>query len=427
MSLKLSELDPLYRSVSHEEALIIANLGAQCYIAAKERLYDAWSSAQTEDDAAQAELWRKEGGQAMAESLKARLAAGEAASARLAAIQGATEVEVTRRVEEVLAFHRKEFEAAKQKEIHGLETQIAEMRGAAKFASLLEESHASMKSELVRLSAEVTKYKEAAGTKSSHALGKIGEATIFEMLNSYVLPQFAYSEVRDMTAIKHVGDFHLFVNGPDGKRVKIMIDAKKYSSPVQNGEVEKLYSDLDGDDSEAGLMVSLDTPIYTKAQCQITKTKKGKPCMFISFEKLDDGIRQEVLCWAIRVLVSVVAARDKTRQDVMVADIQKFLGDLSAWLTELDTVVKSAKGLYDTLRDMKERLVIRMNSYRSSCGMDELTPEVALPGIDMRCNGKKLNGDPCRSRRMPAGLYCSRHATAEAVEAKKPDAIVLEE
>ena len=427
MSLKLSELDPLYRSVPHEEAVIIANLGAQCYIASKERLYDAWSAAQTDDDAAQAELWRKEGGQAMAESLKARLAAGEAASARLSALQGTTEVEVARRVEEVLAYHRKEFEAAKREEIHGLETQIAEMRGAAKFARLLEESHASMKAEITRLSAEITKYKEAAGTKSSHALGKIGEATIFEMLNSCVLPQFAYSEVRDMTAIKHVGDFHLFVNGPTGKRVKIMIDAKKYSSPVQNAEVEKLYSDLDGDESEAGLMVSLDTAIYTKAQFQITKTKMGKPCMFLSFEKLDDGVRQEVLCWAVRVLVGVVSARDRTRQDTMIAEIQKFLGDLTTALSDMEACVKASKGLYDTLRDTKERIVARVNAYRGACGLDELAPDVAIPSVDMRCKGKKINGDQCRSRRMPPGLLCSRHAAAETEAAKKPDAIMLDD
>lgn len=424
MSLKLAELDPLYRSVPHDEAVIIANLGAQCYIAAKERLYDAWSAAQTDDDAAQAELWRKEGAQAMAESLKARLAAGEAAATRLSALQGATEAEVTRRVEEVLAYHRKEFEAAKREEIHSLETQIAEMRGAAKFARLLEESHGSMKAEITRLSAEVAKYKEAAGTKSSHALGKIGEATIFEMLNSCVLPQFAYSEVRDMTAVKHVGDFHLFVNGPTGKQIKIMIDAKKYSAPVQNAEVEKLYSDLDGDSSEAGLMVSLDTAIYTKAQFQITKTKMGKPCMFISFEKLDDGVRQEVLCWAVRVLVGVVSARDKTRQDAMIAEIQKFLGDLTSSLSDLEACVKASKGVYDTLRDAKERIVARVNTYRAACGMDELAPEVALPTVDMRCKGKKMNGDQCRSRRMPTGLFCARHSEAEGP--KKPDAIVLE-
>jgi hypothetical protein len=277
---------------------------------------------------------------------------------------------------------------------------------------MVEDSHTDMKTTIALLTKELESHKKAVTTKSSHALGKIGEATVLEMLNAYVLPKFEYSEVKNMAAVKHVGDFHVWVSGPTGKRVKLMLDAKKYSAPVQNTEVDKLFSDLDGDDADAGMMISLDTPIYTKLQFQITKSKNGKPCMFLSFEKLDDGIRQEVLCWAIRVLVGIVSLRDNVSKDVMIIEITRFLEDLSASLTELEACVKTSKGLYENLRDIKERIVLRINSYRSACGMEELEPAVVISAADIHCKGVKLNGERCKSRRVPAGLYCTRHSSA---------------
>ena len=59
----------MYQAVDHEEAVAIANLGAQVYVAMKDRLYETWASSMAGDDAAKAELWRQEGRQAMLESM----------------------------------------------------------------------------------------------------------------------------------------------------------------------------------------------------------------------------------------------------------------------------------------------------------------------------------------------------------------------
>jgi hypothetical protein len=253
-------------------------------------------------------------------------------------------------------------------------------------------------------------------TKSSHAIGKIGEAMVLDMLNTYVLPRFPYSEVKDMTAVSHCADFHIFLMGPSGKRVKLLLDSKKYASPIQTIEVEKLYSDVDADDeADAGVMVSLDTPICTKSQFQIVKSKRNKPCLFLSFENLDDGVRKEVLCWGIRVLVSIVCMQDRTKQDRMVQDIQYFLSDLNQSINDLEACVKSSKGLYEMVRESKERLVGRINAYRLSSGMEEVTAETTTASAlnDMQCKAKKNNGERCKSRRLPTSNTCVRHAAQE--------------
>ena len=345
MSLTLAELDAIYATVTHEEAVAIANLGAECYMAVKERLYASWTAAQ--DDAGQEELWRSEGGASMLESLKGRLAAGDAAQARVATLQASLEAEITRRVEEVLLVRMKEVELAKREEMLAMEKRLVELQSGAKYTAMLEEAHSALKGELIQLREENCKFKETAAVKSSHVLGKMGEATVFEMLSSYVAPMMSDAEVYDMTKVKHAGDFHIHAIGKHGKMVRIMVDVKKYKRSIDNIEIQKLYSDLDGCDVDVGLMLSLDSGICTKSQFQLVKTKGNKLCMFLSFEKIDDGIRKEILSWAIRVLVGIVSTQDQSSQDTMITEIQQFLVDMIRLVDKLESGLKSLRGVYD--------------------------------------------------------------------------------
>lgn len=408
LRLRLRDLHPLFATVSAEEAHLIANLGATVYESAGAELRKKWTEEMSADEGAKAEVWRREGATEMADTLRGKLVAGEAAIARVSVLEASVESEVERRMGEMLALHQKEFELSKRMEIHALEMQIAEMRGKAAMVKLLEEAQVGMREMVASRDAELAKYKI---TKSSHALGKIGEATMLEMLNSYVIPQFAYSEVRDMTTVSHKGDFHLYVLGPSGKRVKIMIDVKKYASPVQACEVEKLYNDLNSDDADVGMMVSLDSPISAKTQFQVVRTTSGKPCMFLSFDKLDDGIRQEVLCWAVRVIVGVATSDDSAKQDEMIAKIQTFMSEMSETTVELDGCMKACKALHDSLRGIKERFVMRISTHSGGGNTDSME-------TDTRCRGMNATGSQCKSRKVPLKLLCARHEAQ--VSAGKP-------
>ena len=417
MSLRLADLHPIYRQVSGEEAILIANLSAELYVTTKDLHYGSWAASQTAEEGAKAETWRREGREAVLDSVKSRLAAGEAALFRVAALEASVTTEVERKAADLLAIHRSADAMIHQHELAVVKIQLAELKGKDSQSAMLAEAHAEMKRTIASLSAEIAKHKEATSTKSSYAIGKIGEIELFELLTKHVIPQFQFSELKDMTAIKHVGDFHLWIIGPTLKRIKILIDSKKYSSAVQNIEIEKLYMDVDADEEvDVGLMVSLDTPISTKAQFQITKTKKNKPCMFLSFDKLDDGIRQEVLCWAIRSLVCIASAQERGARDTIIDEIELFMKDLNSSVADLDSCIKTAKSLCDLLRDMKDRLSARIHKCRINCGM-ETAPEVitmAEVETDVRCKGQKLNGERCKSLKKAESDFCGRHAAEQA-------------
>ena len=414
MTLRLSELDPLYRSVPRAEAIAIANLGAQCYSAVKDRLYANWEAANTEEDAERAAVWRKEGGSAMLESLRTQLAAGETAQARIAQLQSGWETEVSARVEALVAIREKEMELTKREEILEVRAQMSELQASAKGSMLVEEYNATLKEKLSQVTAELETFK---ATKSSHALGKIGEATVFEILENYVAPKFSYAEVVNVSKTKHVGDIHMTMMMQNGKPIRIMIDVKNYNTAVSNKEIDKLYSDLDEHESDVGLMISLESPICKRSAFQITKTPKGKPCMFLSLEAIDDEQRKEVLCWAVRSLQGVVSMKDHSSQDAMIAGIKQFLVEMSVSLEMLDANVRSAKAHYESLRDTKIQMIDRVQSYRVSCGMDPVTPVAPAGAVKKRvtsgsCQGHTAKGEQCKSKRFLVGGFCQLHRPA---------------
>jgi prefoldin subunit 5 len=425
MSIRIADLHEAYASASQEDRVAMANLGAVCWGAVKSELFSHWETAMSADESVKADTWRKEGAAAMLESVKTRLAMADTLSMRLATAEATVsqlkadmEAEAAKRAEALVAAARQDFLAAKAMEFADMKADLAAAEAKGEMMDMVKKNQSALDFKIQTLEAELDKYRAASATKSSHALGKIGEKELFEMLNKYVLPSFPYAKLRDMTSIGHVADFHLWVSGPTNKRTKILLDSKKYTTPVQTGEIEKLYKDVDGDDeADAGLMVSLDSAIYTKLQFQIAKTKKGKPCMFISFEKLDDGIRQEVLCWAVRVLIEVVALDGKDEQDIMIEDLRLFLAEMDASVSDLDSCLKTCKTLHDTISDSKGRMMMRINTYRVRCGISvsshgEVITHAASSST--RCSAKNGSGEQCKSRSVAKKDLCARHVAMVA-------------
>ena len=424
VSFPAADLPTAFIDLPQPTQISLIRLATEFYASLHGDLRAAWEAGLTADEATKAEQHREEGrklGAAeMLTQLRERLGAAETMAVRLATVeeanrqlQEAAEGEAAKRAEAIVTAARQEFQASKAIEFADMKARLAAAEAKEDMLMLLKEGQAAMRVNIQTLEAELAKFRT---TKSSHALGKIGEVELFEMLNAHVLPCFPYAEVRDMTAVKHVADFHLWINGPTKRRTKILVDSKKYSSPVQTCEIEKLYSDVDADEeADAGLMVSLDSAIYTKLQFQISKTKKGKPCMFMSFEKLDDGVRKEVLCWAVRVLVEVVAIQNKDAQDVMIEDLQTFLTEMDASVSDIENCMKMCRSLHDTLRDAKERLMMRVNTYRARCGMS-VGPvvDVIAHVVEARCGAMNASGEQCKSRRAAKGELCSRHESMVA-------------
>ena len=118
---------------------------------------------------------------------------------------------------------------------------------------------------------------ESEKVKSSHAIGKQGEAEVLALLTGPVLDEFPYSEIKDVSHISHSADFHLWIMSRTGKRVKLLLDSKKYSTCVSSSHITKLYSDVDADvEAQGGILLSLSSSICKKKQFEISTTPRQK-------------------------------------------------------------------------------------------------------------------------------------------------------
>jgi hypothetical protein len=419
MSIRLKDLHSLYQTVSHDEAIAIANLGAQTYLAAKEGLFEAWNAAQGAEEGERTERWRREGGEAMLASLKARLAAGEAAAARVATLQASIEAEVAGRIDQVLGTQRKDFELAKMEEILCLKVQIAEAKAREEMIILLQKQmdllHDSVKSKetiIETLQKEVDKQKTA-NTKSSHAIGKVGEAAVLTMIQECIIPVFPFSRVEDKTGVGHAADFHLWTMPSPSKTVKILIDAKKYKTTIKMIEINKLHSDMDDDEeAQAGIMLSLDSSICHFNQFEIGTTPKHKMVMYITMEGMDPAMRATTLVWAVRVLTSIAGETDIEKQKIMILNIELFIKEIDKSVKDMDGCIKMCSKTLDTMRVAKEKLFTRLTNYKNGSlvesGEDE---EVEKPteGGDGKCKKIKSGGNQCGYKAQPGLDYCKRH------------------
>jgi hypothetical protein len=411
--LKISDLHEAYRSASTEDAIIMANLGALCYLATKAELYEKWSAA---DDPAKAELWKTEGRQVLLETLKPRLTAGDIAISRVAVLQASIESEVDQKVKDVLEKHTLTVELQKvaplQQRISMLESKEEMIRLLQKQTDLLHETLKSKEVIIMSLQGEVEKHKFA-NTKSSHAIGKLGEATVLTMIQQCILPVFPFSRVEDKTGVGHAADFHLWTMPSPTKTVKILIDAKKYKSQIKMIEINKLHSDVDDDEeAHAGIMLSLDSGICHFNQFEIGTTAKHKLIMYITMEGMDADVKATTLVWAVRVLTSISAETDSEKQKSMILNIELFLKELDKSVKDMDGCVRMCAKTLETMRSAKDKLFTRLTKYKDGSLLETAGDEEQddAPADDAgKCKHVKTDGKSCPYKSQPAKDYCKRH------------------
>lgn len=397
----------------------MANLGAVCYQSVKAGLYEQWSASMEGDDSAKAEVWRTEGRQAMLESVRAKMVAAEETAARLVAAEGtilqlrsSVEAEVARRAAEALEGHRKDFEIAKMKEISALKERIAMSEGREAMTMMVSESHAVMKEKIATLEAQLAA-QLAANTKSSHAIGKAGEATVLDMLENTVCKAFTHSVVKDMTGTSHVADFHLWVMGPTGQKIKILIDSKKYKRAVNSDEINKLYDDMDADEEcTCGIMISISSSICTKNQFGINRSPKQKPVLFLTFQDLPADAQKDLLCWGVQVLSELVGENNTGVQQEMIQNLEQFLDRMMVSVKDIDGVIRSQLKLVETMREVRGKMFKDLSLFRAGGGIDEDdTPDEKVKTGCVTI--LKKTGFPCGSLVVEGSEKC-RHHTSRA-------------
>lgn len=430
--LRIADLSAAYRTASYEEAVEMANLGAAAYGIVRDSLREQWDAAMGAEEAAKADIWRSEGRMSALEEFKAKIKEAESLSVRLAAaevdaeqLRTSIDSEVQRRVSEQVESLRKDYELMTVQKMHTMEKAMLVAEEAAKHMSVYQEKISVQAAQLTACSAEITALKDEihkmemervqASTKSSHALGKLGEATVLDMLTNMVLPVFPYSSVKDMTSKAHAADFHLWIMTPHGRRVKILVDAKNYSKSVNIEEIMKLYADVDADDdAQCGMMISLSTPINKMKQFEFRVTERHKPVVFLSFRGLETEYHPELTCWAINALLAIVKEISTDERNYIVENIDSFLNGLMASLNEVDGVIQAQTRTINTLRQIKTDMIRKITTFRTEANIDIPENDDILETIQHEAGGctsiLKATGQRCGKKTVNGGEKCCNHA-----------------
>ena len=424
--LRIADLAAAYRTASYEEAVEMANLGAAAYGIVRDSLREQWDAAMGAEEAAKADIWRSEGRMSALEDFKAKLKEAESLSLRLAAAEVAAEqlrtsfdTEVARRVGEQMESLRKDYELMTVQKMHMMEKTMLVAEEAAKHMPVYQEKISNQHAQITALKEDIHKMemeRVVSSTKSSHALGKLGEATILDMLTNLILPVFPYSSVKDMTSKAHAADFHLWIMTPQGRRVKILVDAKNYSKPVNTEEIMKLYADVDADDdAHCGMMISLSTPINKMKQFEFRVTERHKPVVFLSFRGLEVEYHHELTCWAINALLAIVKEISTDERNYIVENIDSFLNGLMASLNDVDGVIQAQTRTINTLRQIKTDMIRKITTFRTEANIDIPEKDDILETIQHATSGcltiVKATGQRCGKKIVVGGEKCSQHTS----------------
>lgn len=426
MSIRIADLHEAYGSASKEDRIAMANLGAVCWGAVKDALYGQWQTAMTAEESEKAEKWREEGRKELGQLLKAKGGEVAALSAQLAAAEAAVEglrgsitAEAAKHAEALVESARKDFELSNAKEMLDITARLSAAEVKEETYKMLKENYALMRENMDTLQKELIKYQEASATKSSHAIGKAGELTIHEILETRVAPWFASASVENMAGVSHSADFHLTVQSPHGKSVKILIDVKKYKDSVRLKEIQKLHKDIDSDTTAVGgMLISLDSGIMGKAHFQIEKTPQRKTCINLVLKDYNDNTRGDVITWAARVLSTLHPDGRITEDNRLYDEVVSFVGEINTSIRDAETGVRACMKALEGAKIVRDGLVRRVAGFRMRV-FEEVedceesiehvleTPKVLIPDA-VRCKKIKADGDRCRNRR-GGDEYCKSH------------------
>lgn len=429
MSIRVSDLHEAYASASREDRIAMANLGAVCWESFKDGLYEQWNSELSSAEADKAAKYREqgkvEGRQLMLESLKSRLADVESLQGELAIARAAVEklkftidTEAAKQAELIVENKKKDIEMKFKDEISILKEQLAKIAGKEDAMTMLKDSNKKLEESNKKMEEELKQLRGTPGgayNKSSQAIGKAGENQVLDILTYGVCPRFHYSTVVNVASEGHAADFHLFVHGPKRELIKILIDAKKYTSAIEKKEIIKLHSDVDADDeAKAGMMISLTSAIHGTPMFSIKYTDKGRPVVYINFTSVDVDMHVDVVCWAVHVLQSIAVKGDIDERLHMIEEINTFLESLDVSVREIDGVIKQQTKAISALRDMKAGLIRKIQRFRESRG-DEDEEDDEIEHVEDSDEGGceallKTTGKKCGRKVIEGSWKCGVHS-----------------
>ena len=221
--------------------------------------------------------------------------------------------------------------------------------------------------------------------KSSHEIGKEGEDQVLQLITAFVLPNFLYSEVLALTGKGHAGDFHVVLQSAVGKRLKLLVESKKYVRAVDKEEVLKFKRDCDNPDNhlDGGVLVSLTTPITSYSQFQIEKTEGGKHILYLTMQDMTTEEKGRTLLWAMRVLSTIVSLGEKGSDAKLIDKVVDFFRKLEVSKNDAEETVKACKKALECAEVMRTSISTKLTEFQadtlSEWGIESTMVPVIIP------------------------------------------------
>lgn len=179
-------------------------------------------------------------------------------------------------------------------------------------------------------------------TRTSYEIGQEGEEETEGLL--FKIPEWDCERV---SKEKHKGDFRMISRD---KRTFIL-DSKKYKDNVQKKERDKIVSDVDADANiSGGIMVSLNSKISTKENCEIETTPGKKPICYLNLVGMTSEAKIAYIASTLKFLHQYVASHDEREKNELVERMREAGLKIGELKKETENIRNKAKEIYESLK-----------------------------------------------------------------------------
>lgn len=178
--------------------------------------------------------------------------------------------------------------------------------------------------------------------RTSYELGQEGEEETESLLCK--IPEWDCERV---SKEKDRADFRM--TSKDKK--SFILDSKKYNLSVPKKERDKLISNVDDDASVlGGILVSLDSKISTKENCEIETTPGKKPVCYLNLVGMTDDAKVAYIASTLKFLHQYVASHDEREKNELLERMRETNIKMSELKKESENIRNKAKEVYESLK-----------------------------------------------------------------------------
>jgi hypothetical protein len=178
--------------------------------------------------------------------------------------------------------------------------------------------------------------------RSSYEIGQEGEEETESMLCK--IPEWDCERV---SKEKDRADFRMTYKD----KTSFILDSKKYVNAVPKKERDKLMSNVDDDATvSGGILVSLDSKITTKENCEIETTPGKKVVCYLNLAGMTTDAKIAYIGSTLKFLYQYVASHDEREKNELLERLLEGATRLGELKKETENMRNKAKEVYESLK-----------------------------------------------------------------------------